>query len=91
MSSAHTYRYRVVDVFRDQPLEGNALAVFPDASGIDEVTMQKIAKELNLSETSFVVPATRADCAVGVRIFTPEKEMAFYTNPLWCILKNVRP
>jgi len=81
MSSAHTYRYRVVDVFTDQPLEGNALAVFPDASGIDDVTMQKIAKELNLSETSFVVPATRADCTAGVRIFTPEKEMAFAGHP----------
>jgi trans-2,3-dihydro-3-hydroxyanthranilate isomerase len=81
MSNAHSYRYRVVDVFTDQPLEGNALAVFFDASGIDDVTMQKIAKELNLSETSFIVPATRADCVVGVRIFTPEKEMAFAGHP----------
>lgn len=38
-------------------------------------------KELNLSETSFVIPATRADCAAGVRIFTPEKEMAFAGHP----------
>lgn len=81
MSSTRSFRYRVVDVFTDQPLEGNPLAVFPDASGIDDVTMQKIAKELNLSETSFVVPATRADCAAGVRIFTPEKEMAFAGHP----------
>lgn len=81
MGSAHTYRYRVVDVFTQTPLEGNALAVFPDASGIDDATMQKIAKELNLSETSFVVPATRADCAAGVRIFTPDKEMAFAGHP----------
>lgn len=81
MSSVCTYRYRVVDVFTDSPLEGNALAVFPEASGIDGVTMQKIAKELNLSETAFVVPATRADCAVGVRIFTPAKEMAFAGHP----------
>jgi trans-2,3-dihydro-3-hydroxyanthranilate isomerase len=49
-------RYRVVDVFTDQPLQGNALAVFPDASEIDDVTMQEIAKELNLSETTFVFP-----------------------------------
>jgi trans-2,3-dihydro-3-hydroxyanthranilate isomerase len=81
MSSAHTYRYRVVDVFTDQQLEGNPLAVFPDSSGIDDVTMQKIAKELNLSETSFVIPATRADCAAGLRIFTPKKEMAFAGHP----------
>ena len=81
MSSVRSYRYRVVDVFTDQPLEGNPLAVFPDASGIDDVTMQKIAKELNLSETTFVVPATRADCAVGVRIFTPMQEMVFAGHP----------
>lgn len=81
MSRNCSFRYRVVDVFTDQPLSGNALAVFPDASGIDDATMQKIAKELNLSETSFVVPATRADCTVGMRIFTPEKEMAFAGHP----------
>lgn len=81
MSSSRSFRYRVVDVFTDQPLEGNPLAVFPDASGIDDVTMQKIAKELNLSETSFIVPATRADCVACVRIFTPEKEMAFAGHP----------
>lgn len=81
MSSDRNYRYRVVDVFTNQPLEGNALAVFLDASGIDDVTMQKIAKELNLSETAFIVPATRANCAVGVRIFTPAREMAFAGHP----------
>jgi trans-2,3-dihydro-3-hydroxyanthranilate isomerase len=71
----------VVDVFTERPLEGNALAVFPDASGIDELTMQKIARELNLSETTFVVPATRAGCAVRVRIFTPTREMTFAGHP----------
>jgi len=81
MSNARAYRYRVVDVFTDQPLAGNALAVFPDASRMDDATMQKIAREMNLSETSFVVPSTRADCAAGVRIFTPGKEMAFAGHP----------
>ncbi len=81
MSNIRSYRYRVVDVFTDQPLEGNALAVFPDAAGIDAVKMQKIARELNLSETAFVVPATRTDCAVGVRIFTPMRELAFAGHP----------
>src|SRR6266513_5099614 len=81
MSHAQSYRYRVVDVFTDRPLEGNALAVFPDASGIDDATMQKIAKELNLSETTFVVPTTRSDCAVGVRIFTPARELPFAGHP----------
>ncbi|MEJ2246840.1 MAG: PhzF family phenazine biosynthesis protein [Acidobacteriota bacterium] len=79
--SSRTYRFRVVDVFTDRPLEGNALAVFPDAKGLDKATMQKVAKELNLSETTFVFPATRADCSACVRIFTPLKEMAFAGHP----------
>jgi trans-2,3-dihydro-3-hydroxyanthranilate isomerase len=77
----HTYRYRVVDVFTQHPLEGNQLAVFTDARGLDVGTMQKIARELNLSETIFIFPATRADCAAAVRIFTPGKEMMFAGHP----------
>ena len=53
MSKKRSFRYRIVDVFTNQPLEGNPLAVFPDASGLDDATMQKIARELNLSETVF--------------------------------------
>jgi trans-2,3-dihydro-3-hydroxyanthranilate isomerase len=75
------HRYRVVDVFTENALEGNPLAVFPDATGIDDGTMQRIAKELNLSETVFVVPATRSGCAVGLRIFTPTREMLFAGHP----------
>jgi trans-2,3-dihydro-3-hydroxyanthranilate isomerase len=75
------YRYRVVDVFTEVPLEGNPLAVFPDASGIDDATMQKIARELNLSETTFVLPARRAGCAAFVRIFTPGRELRFAGHP----------
>jgi trans-2,3-dihydro-3-hydroxyanthranilate isomerase len=75
------YRYRVVDVFTEQPLEGNPLAVFPDASAMDDVTMQRVAKEMNLSETTFVVPPTRPDCAARVRIFTPTREMVFAGHP----------
>lgn len=75
------YTYRVVDVFSEHPLEGNPLAVFPDAAGLDDVLMQKIAKELNLSETTFVLPATRPDCAANVRIFTPTREMTFAGHP----------
>lgn len=81
MGIASTYRYRVVDVFTEHPLEGNALAVFPNASGLDDATMQKIAKELNLSETTFVFPATRPDCAINIRIFTPAAEMIFAGHP----------
>jgi trans-2,3-dihydro-3-hydroxyanthranilate isomerase len=75
------YRYRVVDVFTEKALEGNPLAVFPDASGIDDGTMQKIARELNLSETVFVVPVTRGDCAAHIRIFTSTMEMLFAGHP----------
>jgi trans-2,3-dihydro-3-hydroxyanthranilate isomerase len=77
----NSFRYTVVDVFTTEPLAGNPLAVFPDASAIDETTMQKIARELNLAETVFVLPATRKDCAARVRIFTPAKEMAFAGHP----------
>jgi trans-2,3-dihydro-3-hydroxyanthranilate isomerase len=81
MNNLRAYRYRVVDVFTQHPLEGNALAVFPDASGLDDATMQKIAKELNLSETTFVSPPTRDDCVASVRIFTPTKELIFAGHP----------
>src|SRR5437660_12480501 len=74
-------RYRVVDVFTDTPLEGNPLAVFPEGSSLDDATMQKIAKELNLSETTFVGPSARADCAARVRIFTPARELRFAGHP----------
>ena len=76
-----SYRYKVVDVFTTEVLEGNALAVFPDASDLDATTMQKIARELNLAETVFVLPATRKDCAATLRIFTPAKEMPFAGHP----------
>ena len=81
MPSPRSYRYRVVDVFTTQPLEGNPLAVFPEASGLDGVTMQKIAREMNLSETVFVVPATRASFSARVRIFTPTRELPFAGHP----------
>ena len=76
-----TKNYRIVDVFTRHPLEGNALAVFPDGSGLDDAIMQKIARETNLSETVFVFPATRPDCAARLRIFTPTREMMFAGHP----------
>ncbi|MGA2077391.1 MAG: PhzF family phenazine biosynthesis isomerase [Terriglobia bacterium] len=77
MAQIKSHRYTVVDVFTTEPLAGNPLAVFPDASALGATTMQKIAKELNLPETAFVLPATRKDCAARVRMFTPAREMAF--------------
>jgi trans-2,3-dihydro-3-hydroxyanthranilate isomerase len=81
MSEAKSYRYSVVDVFTADALEGNSLAVFPDASDLDAVTMQKIARELNLTETAFVLPTTREDCVARVRIFSPAKELPFAGHP----------
>ena len=81
MKEPISFRYRVVDVFTKEPLEGNPLAVFPDASGISEELQQKIARELNLSETVFVRRATRGGCAAQLRIFTPAREVKFAGHP----------
>jgi trans-2,3-dihydro-3-hydroxyanthranilate isomerase len=76
-----TYDYRVVDVFTSRALEGNALAVFPEAAGLDGATMQAIARELNLPETAFVLPPTLASCVARLRIFTPAREIPFAGHP----------
>ena len=75
------YRYRIVDVFTDAPLEGNPLAVIPDARGLDAAAMLRIAREFNLSETTFALPPTQPDTAAVVRIFTPTYEMTFAGHP----------
>lgn len=76
-----TYRVLQADVFTDRPFGGNPVAVLPDARGLDEATMQKIAREMNLSETAFVFPPTRPEADVMVRFFTPEKEIPFAGHP----------
>jgi len=73
--------YSVVDVFTQHALEGNALAVFHDGRGLDEAAMQRIAREMNLSETTFVFPASTPDAAADVRIFTPNYELPFAGHP----------
>jgi trans-2,3-dihydro-3-hydroxyanthranilate isomerase len=75
------HRYHVVDVFTKTPLEGNALAVFPDASEIDELTMQRIAREFNLSETAFILPRESNAGGTRLRIFTPAAELLFAGHP----------
>ncbi|TAM74621.1 PhzF family phenazine biosynthesis protein [bacterium] len=70
-----------VDVFTDRLFEGNQLAVFPDSQSLTEQQMQQIAREMNLSETAFVMPTQRAGCDVRVRIFTPAYEMLFAGHP----------
>ena len=81
MSPTKSHRYQVVDVFTRIPLEGNPLAVFPDAEDLDATAMQRIARELSLSETVFIVPSRRADCVARLRIFTPRREMDFAGHP----------
>lgn len=75
-------KYHTLDVFTDRVFGGNPLAVFPDADGIPPALMQRIARELNLSETVFVLwdaPRAEADCRV--RIFTPASELPFAGHP----------
>jgi trans-2,3-dihydro-3-hydroxyanthranilate isomerase len=74
-------RYEICDVFTDRPLTGNALAVFTDAQGLDEATMQALAREMNLSESAFVVRPSRSDADAGIRIFTPTMELPFAGHP----------
>ncbi len=81
MSGTYSYRYCVVDVFTEVPFEGNALAVFPNAAGIPEHAMQRIAREMNLSETVFVFPPTRPEAVAAFRIFTPAQELLFAGHP----------
>ncbi len=81
MNDRKSYRYQVVDVFTQTPLEGNPLAVFPDAADLDAPTMQRIARELSLSETVFIVPSRQPDCVARLRIFTPRREMDFAGHP----------
>lgn len=71
--------YELWDVFTDRPLGGNPLAVLTDARGLEEATMQSLAKEFHLSETSFVLPSERADARA--RYFTPARELPMAGHP----------
>jgi trans-2,3-dihydro-3-hydroxyanthranilate isomerase len=74
-------RYVVADVFTDTALTGNQLAVFTDGRDVDDETMQKLAKEMNFSETVFVLPASDGAHA-RIRIFTPVAELPFAGHPV---------
>ena len=74
------YRYVVADVFTDTPLEGNQVAVFTDARAIPEDSLQRIAREMNLSETVFVYKPEDEGHA-RIRIFTPTTELPFAGHP----------
>ena len=76
----NTYQFIQADVFTDRVFAGNPLAVFLDGEGLSDAQMQAVAREMNLSETSFVLPA-RSGGTARVRIFTPGVEMPFAGHP----------
>lgn len=85
------YDYILCDVFTTRPFGGNPLAVFPDARGIDDATMQRIAGELNLSETVFVLPPDDERALRRLRIFTPGRELPLAGHPVvgaWFVLAS---
>ncbi|SFH80134.1 phenazine biosynthesis protein PhzF family [Collimonas sp. OK307] len=74
-----TYAFRILNVFAESTFGGNQLCVFEDARGMDDATMQALALQFNLSETTFILPSERANARV--RIFTPGYEMRFAGHP----------
>jgi trans-2,3-dihydro-3-hydroxyanthranilate isomerase len=77
-----TLKFYQVDVFTDQPFAGNPVAVLPDADGLSDSDLQRIAREMNLSETVFVFRATDPAAAAKLRIFTPISEIPFAGHPV---------
>ncbi|MFZ0916095.1 MAG: PhzF family phenazine biosynthesis protein, partial [Candidatus Udaeobacter sp.] len=79
-----SYKFIQLDVFTQTPLSGNPLAIFPDARGLNDAEMQALAREMNLSETTFILPrdpATESREGKNVRIFTVEQELPFAGHP----------
>jgi trans-2,3-dihydro-3-hydroxyanthranilate isomerase len=75
------YHFEQVDVFTNERFAGNPLAVFTDGRGLTAQQMQLIAREMNLSETTFVVPSSRTDCVARYHIYTPGRELPFAGHP----------
>lgn len=83
-------RFFQLDVFTNAPLAGNPLAVFPNAQGLSDSLMQRLAREMNLSETTFVLPSEAADAKL--RIFTPAAEIPLAGHPVigtWWLLAEL--
>src|SRR5947209_2158601 len=74
-------KVRIVDVFTEKALSGNQLAVVLDGRDLSADTMQRIAREMNFSETTFVLPPDEPTHAARVRIFTPFSELPFAGHP----------
>lgn len=81
LRAMRTTPFETVDVFTTERFGGNPLAVFPDAAGLAEADLQRIAQEFNLSETSFVFPPQDPAHTAHVRIFTPVRELPFAGHP----------
>jgi trans-2,3-dihydro-3-hydroxyanthranilate isomerase len=81
MPADRRYRFAHVDVFSERAFAGNQLAVVFDAADLSAGAMQDIAREMNLAETTFVLPSRRPECVARVRIFTPAREMPFAGHP----------
>ena len=75
------YAFQIIDVFSSTPFGGNQLAVLPDAAGISTEGMQKIAREFNFGETTFILPKNDPANTCRVRIFTPRAELDFAGHP----------
>ncbi|MEO6391157.1 MAG: PhzF family phenazine biosynthesis isomerase, partial [Pyrinomonadaceae bacterium] len=76
------YRFAQLDVFTAQPFAGNPLAVFPEAEGLTDIEMQQIAREMNLSETVFVLKPSDPIALRRLRIFTPSRELPMAGHPV---------
>lgn len=76
-----SHRFILCDVFTDRPFGGNQLAVFPNASDIPESLLQAYAREINFSETTYVLPPRKEGHTHRVRIFTPTQEIPFAGHP----------
>ncbi|MFW3115080.1 hypothetical protein MHAE_15079 [Mycobacterium haemophilum DSM 44634] len=81
MPVARSYDFAQVDVFSSTPYLGNPVAVVLDATGLDDDTMQRVARWTNLSETTFVLPPRNPNAHYRLRIFTPEGELPFAGHP----------
>lgn len=77
-----TLRFYQADVFTSVPFGGNPVAVVPEASGLSDQELQQIAREMNLSETVFILPPTEAEAVAKIRIFTPTQEIPFAGHPV---------
>lgn len=80
--SQRSYQFLQLDVFTDRAFAGNPLAVFPDGRNLSDQEMQQIAREMNLSETVFVLPSEKPDALRRLRIFTPLQELPFAGHPV---------